>query len=149
MIRCMRLVCSTSKSRTVSPALVDDPECEPLSAAAAQLGILDLDPQAVLGDREATHGMRRIAGVGGIAAVRLARLVLVGARRGVLLGLGIVTIGLHGCGGRGVVTVRADRGAGQRAPAEQQGENAAERGELDSRVHVITSWPPLGQRGIA
>ena len=58
-MRCIRRSCSTSKSRTVVPALVDDPEAQRLLAPARQLGILDDDPQAVVGDREPADGIGR------------------------------------------------------------------------------------------
>ena len=57
-MKCMRLVCSTSKSRTVCAAAVDDPERQ-LEAPARRRGPpRELEREAVVADRQAAHRHR-------------------------------------------------------------------------------------------
>ena len=102
-------------------ARVVDPEAQRRFAAAAQLGVVDDDAQAVGGDREAAHG------VGGVCGGHLGVLL-----RGVFAGLG------------------SDRAARDRRAAEQQREPGRERSELGDRVHAHATpnlaVPPRGIR---
>ena len=102
----MRFSCSTSKSRTVSPALVDDAEAQLLGAAAAQLGLLDDDAQVAGRDGEAADGLCGGGGVGRSHVI--ARFV---------------------GPGRGVVAVRLDRAARERRAAEEGEQQGREGGE--------------------
>ena len=102
----MRFSCSTSKSRTVCPSLVDDAEAQLLGAAAAQLGLLDDDAQVAAGDGEAADGL---CGGGGV-------------------GRGHVIARFVGPG-RGVVAVGLDRAARERRAAEEGEQQGREGGE--------------------
>ena len=89
--------------------VVDDAEAQRLRAAAAQLGVVHDQAQAVLGDREAADRARGL--VGGRVHVS--------------------------CGGRLVVAgLGADRGARERGSAEDDGEDGEEGGELGGGVHA-------------
>jgi hypothetical protein len=96
---------------------VDDAEAQRLGAVAAQLGGVDDQAQAVLGDRQAAH---RIGG-----PVAGARLRCAGALRTV--------------GGGGLVALGIDEAAGQRARAEQQREHRGEAGEPGGDGHAVTA----------
>ena len=88
---------------------VDDPEADLLGGAAPQLGVLDDQSHAVGGDRQAAHGHG-----GGHAAVLLGGRVAARSRR-------------------------AAHGAGERAGAEQGGQDRGEAGELRERAHTTTA----------
>ena len=85
-----------------------------LGAAAAQLGLLDDEPQAVLGDAEAAHGIGR-----GVLAGRF-------------------TVGPP-CSGLGVGALRIGRTAGDGRGGEHEHERAREHEEAERRAHAATS----------
>ena len=127
------------------PGLVDDPEREPLRAAAAQLRVGHDDAQPALGDPEAAHRRRRGAALRGVAAVvAVAGLRLGGLALGVRVA-GRLRVLVGGCRAVGVgrrvrlVGRGPDRGAGERAAAEQHGQHGREGGELGGGAHAVTA----------
>ena len=92
-------------------ALVDDPEREPLGAAAAQLRVLDDDAQAVRGAREPAHVVRG-------RAVRAARLGAPRAPPGV-------------AGSASAFGSGPDGAAGQRARGEHERQRGAEQQQAE------------------